>query len=443
MLLTALVRKDLKRISGDRKALIVNLLLPLVLTAIMGFSFGGGLGDSSGMSAIPIAMVANDLPVLLQEKIAAGLQESGFFTVTWTDSSGADLLVRQGEVAAALVIPPDFMTSLVDGRKAAVQLWKDPGSPLKSGIVQQILERVFVRYQAGDAAYEALWPADRVAQQDGDFTFDEYFSGDFNAVWKRFRNAGQDTVLQAAGRDFITVMDHQVALSDAMASPRINLAVNDKSPIGAAAGGEEANFFDYVLPSFAVFFLMFAVAAAAREIHREREGHTLQRQLLSPMDATQFIVGKWVTGTMQGALQLLVLFLAGAVLFRVNLGPDPYSLLVVVLLTSMTASGVFILLALVCPSEKVMDNLSTVVILVSAMIGGNFGTVEALPAWAHTFGRFVFNYWANLGFSAVVIRDESLAGAMVPVLVLSSAAVTLFVSNVVLFAARSRRGGLL
>ncbi len=35
MVIAALVRKDLKRFYGDRKALVVNLALPLLLTAIM------------------------------------------------------------------------------------------------------------------------------------------------------------------------------------------------------------------------------------------------------------------------------------------------------------------------------------------------------------------------------------------------------------------------
>lgn len=443
MVILALVRKDLKRISNDRKALVVNLALPLLLTTIMGLSFGGGFSGGTGISAIPIAMVASDMPTMMKERLAEGLQESGYFTVTWTDSLSARQLVTEGSVAAAVVLPADVVPQLLDGKRVAVQLWKDPGSPLKSGIVEQILSRGFLRYQAGDAAYEALWPEDRSAVgEEGAFTAEEYFSGDFNAVWKRFREAENDPVLQDAADQFMTVMDHQVSLSDALSEEQITLSVNDKAPIGQAQEPEDINLFNYFLPSFAVFFLMFAVSAAARDIHRERERLTLQRQLLSPINGLQFVVGKWITATLQGVVQLSVLFAAGAIIFKVNLGPDAVSLPLTILLTSTAAAGVFILLSLISSSEKVMDNLSTVVILVSAMIGGNFMPIDSMPAWIHTFGRFVFNYWANLSFSEVVVKNHSLTEALVPALVLASITVTLFVASVLVFMVRARRGGL-
>jgi ABC-2 type transport system permease protein len=325
----------------------------------------------------------------------------------------------------------------------AVQIWKDPGSPLKAGIVQEILSRMFIRYQAGDAANDALWPEDQVsAAGESEFQAEEFFSGDFNAVWQRLRNAENDPVLQEAGTKFLTVVDHQVALSNALSTEQITLTVNDKAPLGDGDKPDEINLFDYFLPSFAVFFLMFAVAAGARDVHRERERLTLQRQLLSPMTGVQFIVAKWITAALQGALQLCVLFAAGALLFRVNLGPDPYSLLLTVLLTSTAAAGVFIFLALISPSEKVMDNLSTVVILISAMVGGNFMPIESMPAWVHGIGRFVFNYWANLSFSDIVVKNNGVSDALVSTLVLASITLTLFVVNVLLFAVRARRGGL-
>ncbi len=445
MVIASLVRKDLKRIVGDRRALIVNLVLPLLLTTIMGLSFGGGLTGSSGISAIPIAMVAVDMPQMMKERLTEGLQESDFFTVTWADSSTADAMVRAGQVAAAVVLPEDLTANLIDGKDISVAVWKDPGSPFKSGIVQEILTRMIVRYQAGEAAYNALWPEDRAGMgtdtEDG-FLAEDYFAGDFNEVWKRFRNADNDPVLQEAGDRFMTVMDHQVALSDALSVEQIKLTVNDKAPAGQAAESGDVNLFDYFLPSFAVFFLMFAVAAGARDIHRERKQLTLQRQMLSPMTSVDFIVAKWISAALQGMLQLALLFAAGAILFKVNLGPDPYSLAVVIVLTSTAAAGVFILMAVLTPTEKIMDNLSTVVILISAMVGGNFVPVDQMNALLKNAGQFVFNYWANLSFNEVVVQDHGLSEALLPLLILASVSLTLFVINVAVFSVRARRGGL-
>ena len=58
MQMHTLIDKDLRRWWNDRNAVVVALLLPLVLTCILGLSFGGFGGDA-GLSKIPLAVVGN------------------------------------------------------------------------------------------------------------------------------------------------------------------------------------------------------------------------------------------------------------------------------------------------------------------------------------------------------------------------------------------------
>ena len=94
--------RDLRRMAADRRALVINLVLPLVLTSVMGLSFGGGVFGKKGISAIPVALVAGDMPDALRDRLLAGLEESGFFAPVWADSLEADTLVRAGDVAAIM-----------------------------------------------------------------------------------------------------------------------------------------------------------------------------------------------------------------------------------------------------------------------------------------------------------------------------------------------------
>ena len=187
---------------------------------------------------------------------------------------------------------------------------------------------------------------------------------------------------------------------------------------------------------------MFGVAAATRDFHRERRNGTLQRQLLSPLRALEFILGKWLSAALQGTFQLMVLFLAGALLFRVNLGPDPWSLPLAVLLTCTAATGVFLFLTLLCRDEKMADNLSTVVVLISAMLGGNMVPIDSLPPWIATVGQFFFNYWANRSFSQILVSNRSLFDDPQPAMVLSGATICLLGACLIVFVLRQRRGGL-
>ncbi len=443
MLVKVLAKKDILRLMSDRRALVVNMVLPLLLTFIMGLSFGGGIfGKSSGISAIPLALVGSDLPEMLKDRLAQGLRDSDFFEVTWTDSLTADAMVRRGEVAAAVVLPPGMMKDFFQMKPMAVQLWKDPGSELKSGIVEQIITRAIRQYQAGEAAYLALWPNEEYPNlvDDNEDLDDSFFSGDVVKVWQRWRSTSDDPRWTEARGNMIEAVDRHLALTKAFDQPVISLTVHDKAPVGQDETSKDVNLFDYFLPGFSVFFLMFAVAASARDLHREKLNGTLHRQLLSSMSSTDFLLGKWVSATFQGVFQLVVLYLVGAILFQVNLGPNAWSLPLAVLLCCSAAAGLFLIIALITTTEKMMDNISTVVVLISAMVGGNMMPLDALPLWVHTFGRFGFNYWANISFNNIMAQNHSAADNPQPLLVLLGMSVAFLAVNLILIRLKSRKG---
>lgn len=434
-------RRDLRRLGADRRALLVNLGLPLLLTAIMGLSFGGGLFGKKGISAIPVAIVADDVPESMRDRLLEGLRKSGYFAPVWADSAGADALVRGGDAAAALVLPPDPLRKFFESDSLVVEVWRDPASEIKSGIVDQIARRGVLRVQAGEAAYRGLWPGDYRTIGADSLGLGDLLEGNFADIWSRLRDEDQSASRDRAAKFLARQFDHQVALQRALLKVPATLAVSDRTPDGQDKPARDASLFDYFLPSFAVFFLMFAVAGGARDLHRERARRTLQRQLLGPGPAWPIVLGKWLASVVQGVVMLSVLLLGGAVLFRVNLGPDPWTLPLVVLLTCTAAAGFFLLLALLVGNERRLDNLCTAVILVSGMIGGNFLPVDNLPPWASGMGHYVFNYWANLAFSRVIGQDGSLAAVAGPLAVLAIGSVVLLAAIILLFRARVRRGG--
>ncbi len=433
-------QRDLRRMAADRRALIVNLALPLVLTAVMGLSFGGGVFGKKGISAIPVAIVAEGVPEAMQTRFLDGLKKSGFFAPVWADSLEADTMVRSGKVAAALVLPPDPLTAFFQADSLVIQVWRDPSSEIKAGIVEEIVSRGVLRVQAGEGAFRALWPGDYAAIGADSVGFAALLKGNPVDIWNRLRGPENAGTREEAVDFIVRQIDHEVALQRALQGSAAGLAVADKAPTGEKKQ-RETSLFDYFLPSFAVFFLMFAVAAGARDLHRERARRTLQRQLLGPGSAWPIVMGKWVASVVQGLVMLSVLLGAGALLFRVNLGPDPWTLPLVILLTCTAAAGFFLALALLVTREKVLDNLCTAVILISGMIGGNFLPVDNLPAWASSAGHYVFNYWANLAFSRVIGDNLSLTAITTPVTVLACASLALLVVILTLFNARVKRGG--
>ncbi len=443
MAILALVRKDLSRAVADRRALAVNVGMPLVLSFIMGLSFGGGLFGGSGPAAIRVAFVAPDLPAGLRDGLQEGLEDGAFLDVAWADSAEADRRVRNGEAAAAVVLPAGAVRRFVRGDSVTIAVWQDPASPLYAGIVEQIVRRGLLRYQAGEAAYLALWPEDAEgAGAFGEAAWEALAADDFPDLWRRLRRLGDDPRHGSLLDGFLRALDRNVALVEALQQETVVLQAADKAPAAAAVSGGTGNIYDSILPGFAVFFLMFTVAASARDLHRERAAGTLQRQLLAPVTAVDLVVGKWLAAGIQGALQLAVLFGAGALLFGVNLGPDAWSLAVTVAAGSAAGASFFLLMALLTPTEKIMDNVSTVVILIAAMLGGNLMPMDMMPPWARQVGGLFFNSWFGRGLDAVMARERGVLESPLPVLVLAATAAALLAASLLVLARRRGRGGL-
>ncbi len=440
-MLRVLVLKDIRRWWSDRQAVVVTLLLPLLLTGVLGISFGGfGGGGGPEMEAIPLALVG-DPPTLLKEPLERALRESGLFTPVWCDSAEAERLVRKGEARAAVLLPGDLQ-DLLSGERVAIGVWKDPVSVFQADIVEQILRRMLLRVQGGEAVYVTAWPADGFPAEGEPDPFGDLFEGDsLVGIWRRIRDSSPEA--DAARAKFEAILDHQAALSDAFDPPAVSLQVVDRTGKVAEEFGPSRNMFDYILPGMGVFFLMFAAAAAAGDLHRERAAGTLRRLLVAPLGNSDLLVGKWLFAMLNGLLQLTVLFTAGRLLFKMSLGPDPLALVMAAVATSAMLASLFLPLALLTANEKQMGTISTGVTLFMALVGGNFINVDQMPPVLQAVGRFTPNYWANLTFNDIIVHGRGAADILPRIAVLFGIAAALLAVAVAIYRRRGGKVGLL
>jgi ABC-2 type transport system permease protein len=441
--LRCVIAKDLRRWWSDRNAVIVALLLPLVLTGILGVSFGG-FGDGAGISVIPLAVVG-DLPTLPRQFLDDALRGTGLFDVTWTTREQAERMVRTGAMRAALIVPDDLTSRFVAGEEIAFTLWKDINSEYKAGIVEQILARMLLYWRAGEAAYFGAWPEDWYPRAGESDAFTELLDGASTLeVYEAIRDGAPEA--ETAWERVKTLLDHQVLLQDAFDEPAVVLKVDAREDMAEpqqepVTGGR--NMFGFFLPGMAVFFLMFSAGTAGGDIHVEREGGTLQRMLVTPLSAQHMLLGKWAFATANGLLQLMVLFAAGKLFYRLNLGPDPLALPVQALATSAALASIFLVLGLLTNSAKQTGQISTGIILFMAIVGGNFMSPEAMPDFIRGLARFMPNFWANQGFTAIVTRDQGLGAVTTNLLILGGMAIVGLGAAVLLLRRRQREGGLL
>ena len=433
-MIRTLVWLDLRRLLRDRAGWLLSLVMPLLLAIIMGMAFGGG--GRSGISAIPL-VVAGDLPPAVRDGLARALEQTGLFEVSWCDTAEAARRVRRGRVPAAVVLPDSLPQRLFSDRPVTFLLWEDVNSRVKAGIVEQMLRRGIDWWNLGETVYRSVWDDPPLSPDDplGRLLSDRSILSAARLL------LADDPDATAARRRADALLRRQELLADAFTHAPAPLRVEDRRRRPGDGGEKPVNLYDFFLPSMAIFFLMFAVAARLGTLHRERDEGTLRRLLVTPLEPRRLVAGKWCGAVAVSLVQLGLLLGLGKLLLGVHLGNDPWSLPVAALAVAAALASLFLLLALVTRSEAQMGQLATVVTLVGAMTGGVFLPVEQMPAFLRAAGKLLPTRWCADAFRGIVLDHGSLAdvsGSLLGLLVWAVAAWTLVL---VIVRRRERRGG--
>ena len=128
----ALIRNDIRLYFSDRRAVIVGVLVPILISAFFGYIFVG-TGRSEDQGKIPIAVVDEDRSSV-SRAITADLAADPLLQVRSLDRAAARELVKSGKQNAAAVFPHGFgeqtTKSLFSGaNKPRVELLVAPAKP--------------------------------------------------------------------------------------------------------------------------------------------------------------------------------------------------------------------------------------------------------------------------------------------------------------------------
>ncbi len=404
--------KDLKLVFRDKAALIFMLLAPFLLTLAMGFVTGAyGSSGSSGLSQIQVILVNQDdgqigkaLSDLFQSADLADL-----VAVTLADDpASARAQIDANEAAVAVIIPSGFTDNIIPGANQApaddvvqIETYKNPLSPVSSGVIQSIVEEFISRVETG-----------RVSAQ--------------VAV----------TQMLTAG----LIRPDQISALAAEIGERQANAVDGAAAIALRAeeSGQAQQAFNpmaYMTPGLALMFLMFTVSNGGRSILTEKALGTLPRLLVSPTNSAQVLVGKIFGVYLTGVIQMLILIVACTLLFGIQWG-DPLGILVLVLAAVFGATGWGMLITSFARTPGQVSNIGIAIMLTFGILGGSFIQTSIMPGWFQWLSRITPNSWGLDGFTILGLGGM-LADLGKPLLGLALMGLILFGLSVVLFSRRS------
>ncbi len=409
-----LVRKDFALFLRDKASLSLTFIVPFALIYLFGQIYRVNASDP-GPTGIPIAVVNQSEDPAAARLVDALKSEKAFKVRTRyvnADPTSRPLteddlrpLMRKDEFRFALVIPKDVVRT--DRIGIHLKAYSNPRNDIEAQTVNGILQKTLFSkvpellgqsMQSRARAYLGEAGLDRFDSSIA-AAVSEAFGGDTNTIKAHMRDGefglrrldGESAGPADAGETtdvfsrIVTLDNVQVSGSDV------------KSPMATLLVG-----------GWAMQFLLFAVTASANSLFREKEHGIFQRVLSAPVTRGDILWSKFVYGVALGLLQLVVLFLAGHLLFRIEIGPYFGRLVVVCLFAAAACTSFGMLIAAVSPTPESARGLSTFVILLMCAIGGAWFPVSFMPEFIQRFSKLTLVYWSMEGFNQVLWAHETL-----------------------------------
>ena len=159
-----------------------------------------------------------------------------------------------------------------------------------------------------------------------------------------------------------------------------------------------SNPYQSTVPSYTIMFAFYGGSFASDAFFRERQWGNWPRLLSLPVSRYGIAAGKLLATTTVVLCIEVLLFAFGALVLDVRLG-NLVSLLLVLAATAIAATSLGPLFAAVADSQLTIDQLSNVVVLGLAGLGGAIVPSDRLPDVLQPFVPLTPQYWALRGIT--------------------------------------------
>jgi len=393
-LIFAIVRTSILALLRDRGALVLNFILPLALFSIFALVFGSRNDTTQRVKVL----VVDEDGSRFSQHLVRGLEQAGSLAVkirpepvngaeqpAYTAASAA-IEVKNGTAPVAVIIPRGLGEKSVQPLPAVagqgkIDLLEDVSDPVAPSVVTGTLKIVTMR-----ALLE---------------TRNEHLGNSPDSSHQGMEGAASASVF--AGGDIPVVA---------------------KSVVGEKKSNPLISFY---AAGIGVLFLLFTSSGASGALIEEAENGTLDRVLSSHVAMTSLILGKLIFNSMLAFVQLVLMFIWGWAVFKLDLWTHIPGFIVMGITTSITVAAFGLLLASLCRTRAQLGAFSYLIILAMSAVGGSMFPRYLMPEAMQKAGLLTINAWAIEGFTKVFWRDEAVFQLWPQVLVLAGTAVVFLV----------------
>lgn len=192
-----------------------------------------------------------------------------------------------------------------------------------------------------------------------------------------------------------------------------------KPAFRASLGGGVVNGAEQAVPGVTVMFSLFLVGNVGFAFFREYGWKTWDRVRASWATPVEVMVGKVAVPFVQSAIQLVILFGLGGLLFGLHVRGSLLGLAVLAAGFAVTLICMGLALLALCSTIMQLNAIANLGAMVLAGVGGALAPSTALPGWARAMAPITPSYWAMRGFRNVILRGAGFGGVTLSVGVLA------------------------
>lgn len=390
----SIMAKDLRLLTRDHRALAVLLLMPMVFIAILGLPTGHLIAWRNESKALTLAVHCPQNDPLARRFLDLLQQREGIVVNAAQDADDARRQAQQNDQTAAVLIGTAFADRV--GKLRLRDALQPEQGPLASGLAGLDIS---INAQHTQPIAAAL------ARQ---------------LVWA---TALRLVVSESIDRDPLarTWLAH-TATAPATPPPP---GEQHTSQAPFAPPDLRAMAYQIIVPAYTVLFAFFLINIMARSFLAEQKLGTLDRIRVAPLGMLSILVGKTAPFYLLSVFQGVALLAFGRVLFGMSWGREPVMLLLVVASTSLAATTLGLLVAVLVRTDAQVSAYANLLVITLGGLSGCFMPRAWLPEAMKQAGLAIPHAWSLIAYDQLLIApvpDMGLVASCCGMLVLFSLA---------------------